>query len=296
MQPICIALCLYKKLNKMKKATLLIFSIAISQFVFSQIIYTDVIPDDTLVPDYTTDSRTIDFDGDFTPELIIFSTKVDTIVSGFNVTLSGIAISTMGNTEIIAQITTIGNEDVVIADTLHTGNNIDAAANYLSSATPSVFPGVGLGIQSDFFSVAQGDFIDNGDLYFGVKFDISANTHYGWVRVNIDTLAGSGIIYDFAYQSIADSSIFAGDTDSGFISVSNANLEEVVIYAANNKLHIIIGNESGNLAIHNLLGKQLINTQVNGNTNFDINDLSKGIYLVSFTNGINTITKKVYIE
>jgi len=280
----------------MKKATLLIFSIAISQFVFSQIIYTDVIPDDTLVPDYTTDSRTIDFDGDFTPELIIFSTKVDTIVSGFNVTLSGIAISTMGNTEIIAQITTIGNEDVVIADTLQTGNNIDVGANYLSSATPSVFPGVGLGIQSDFFSVAQGDFINNGDLYFGVKFDISANTHYGWVRVKIDTLAESGIIYDFAYQSIADSSIFAGDTDSGFISVSNANLEEVVIYAANKKLHIITGNESGNLAIHNLLGKQLINTQVNGNTNFDINDLSKGIYLVSFTNGINTITKKVYIE
>jgi len=51
-----------------------------------------------------------------------------------------------------------------------------------------------------------------------------------------------------------------------------------------------------NLAIYNLLGKQLITTQVNGNTNFAINDLSRGVYLVSFTNGINTITKKVYIE
>ena len=79
-------------------------------------------------------------------------------------------------------------------------------------------------------------------------------------------------------------------------SVLNENIEEVVIYAANKKLHVITGNESGTLLIHNLLGKQLISTQVSGNTNFDINDLGKGIYLVSFTNGRNTITKKVYIE
>jgi hypothetical protein len=116
------------------------------------------------------------------------------------------------------------------------------------------------------------------------------------VQVKVAADASSGIIYDFAYQSIADSSILAGNVEDGFVSVSNHNLEEVVIYAANKKLHLITGNESGNLAIHNLLGKQLINTQVNGNTNFDINDLSRGIYLVSFTNGRNTITKKVYIE
>jgi hypothetical protein len=280
----------------MKKATLLILSITISQFVFSQIIYTDVIPDDTLVPDYVSDTHLIDFNGDLTSELVIFSSKQDTVIQSFNVTISGIAMSTLGNTEIIAQITTIGNEDVVVADTLHHGHVISSASSYLSSATPSVFPGVGLGIKIDLLSVTAGDFIDNGNLFFGVKFEIGTNIHYGWVQVKVAADASSGIIYDFAYQSIADSSILAGNVEDGFVSVSNHNLEEVVIYAANKKLHLITGNESGNLAIHNLLGKQLINTQVNGNTNFDINDLSRGIYLVSFTNGRNTITKKVYIE
>ena len=280
----------------MKKATLLILSIAISQFVFSQIIYTDIIPDDTLVPDYVSDSHLIDFNGDLTPELVIFSAKQDTVIQTFAVTISGIAITTLGNTEIIAQITAIGNEDVVVADTLQAGNNIDVAANYLSSATPSVFPGVGLGIKTDLLSSTAGNFSDNGNLFFGVKFEIGTNIHYGWVRVKVAADASSGIIYDFAYQSIADSSILAGNVEDGFISVSNHNLEDVLVYAANKKLHIITGNESGTLAIHNLLGKQLMNTQVNGNINFDINDLSKGIYLVSFTNGINTITKKVYIE
>ena len=280
----------------MKKATLLFLSISLSQFVFSQIIYTDIIPDDTLVPDYVSDSHLIDFNGDLTSELVIFSSKQDTVIQSFNVTISGIAITTLGNTEIIAQITTIGNEDVVVADTLHHGHLISSASSYLSSATPSVFPGVGLGVKIDLLSVTAGDFIDNGNLFFGVKFEIGTNIHYGWVQVKVAADASSGIIYDFAYQSIADSSILAGNIEDGFVSVSNDNLEEVVIYSANKKLHLITGNESGNLAIYNLLGKQLINTQVNGNTNFAINDLSKGIYLVSFTNGINIITKKVYIE
>jgi len=233
----------------MKKATLLFLSIAISQFVFSQIIYTDIIPDDTLVPDYISDSRTIDFNGDLTPELIIFSAKQDTNIQGspVTVTISGIAVTTLGNTEIIASDTAIGGEIVVLGDTLRHGHVINSASAYLSSATPSVFPGVGLGIKIDLLSVTSGDFIDNGNLFFGVKFEIGTNIHYGWVQVKVASDASSGIIYDFAYQSIADSSILAGNVEDGFVSVSNDNLEEVVIYAANKKIYLITGNESGNL-------------------------------------------------
>ena len=280
----------------MKKATLLILSIAISQFAFSQIIYTDVIPDDTLVPDYVSDSHFIDFNGDLTSELIIFSSKQDTVIQSFPVTISGIAMSTLGNTEIIASITTIGSEDVVVADTLTHGYVISSASSYMSSNTPSVFPGVGLGIKTDLLSLTAGDFIDNGNLFFGVKFEIGANIHYGWVQVKVAADASLAVIYDFAYQSIADSSILVGNIEDGFVSVSNHNLEDVVVYASNKKIHITTGDESGTLIIHNLLGKQLMNTKINGNTNFDVNELTKGIYLVSFTNGINVITKKVYIE
>jgi len=280
----------------MKKIAFLVFATLLSSVAFSQIIYTDLIPDDTLVPDYVSDSRVIDIDGDFNSDLIIFSSKQDTVISGFNVTLSGVAISTLGNTEIIAQIQTIGNEDLVIADTLHNGDIIGASGAYLSSATPSVFPGVGLGIQTDFFSIAAGDFINNGDLYFGVKFDISAATHYGWVRVKIDSLASSGIIYDFAYQSIADSSILAGDTDSGFISVEANSLDNVAIYNANNNLHISSNVERGEVSVYNLLGKRLINARINKEGILNVEHLNKGVYLVSFTNGKSTITKKVYID
>ena len=73
--------------------------------------------------------------------------------------------------------------------------------------------------------------------------------------------------------------------EDGFVNVSNRNLDEVVVYAANQKIHVITGKESGTLIIHNLLGKQLMSTTVSGNISLGYNDLSKGIYLVSFTNG-----------
>ena len=166
----------------------------------------------------------------------------------------------------------------------------------MSSATPSVFPGVGLGIQTDFFNIALGDFINNDDLYFGVKFDISANTHYGWVRVKVDTLAGSGIIYDFAYQSIADSSILAGDTESGFIGVEVNLFSTVSIYNANNKIHVNSDVNRGVISVYNLLGKQVINSRVNKVDIISVGHLTKGIYLVSFSDGRSNITKKIFVE
>lgn len=279
----------------MKKYIPVLLLAFLTSNISSQIVYTDVIPDDTLVADYVSDSHTIDFDGDLNPELVIFSTKQDTVISGFPVTLTGLAISTLGSTEIISSITTIGNEDVVVADTISHGQLIGPMANYLSSATPSVFPGVGLGIQANLMGLKAGDFINNGKLFVGVKFDISANVHYGWIQISIDSAAVSGIVYDFAYQSIADSTIYAGAIENDFVNVSTNDLSDINIYSAHKKLHFV-GSVSGTLSMFNLLGKQVLNKKVNSNEVINVAELNKGIYLVSFTAGASTITKKVFID
>ena len=76
-----------------------------------------------------------------TPELVIFSAKQDTVIQAFAVTISGIAITTLGNTEIIAKCTAIGMRDVVVADTLRHGHVINSASSYLSSAYAFRFSG-----------------------------------------------------------------------------------------------------------------------------------------------------------
>lgn len=52
---------------------------------------------------------------------------------------------------------------------------------------------------------------DGEQKYVGVEFLINGNTHYGWVRFNIDSTSPyHGIVYDYAYESTPDTAITAG--------------------------------------------------------------------------------------
>lgn len=54
------------------------------------------------------------------------------------------------------------------------------------------------------------NFIDTGK-YVGVKFDIGGATHYGWVRMDIDSTSPMhGTVYSYAYESTPDTAIAAG--------------------------------------------------------------------------------------
>ena len=57
--------------------------------------------------------------------------------------------------------------------------------------------------------------------YIGLKFKINGKFHFGWARITVITSKGSftSILTGFAYETIADKSIIAGETkgtdDSG---------------------------------------------------------------------------------
>ena len=52
------------------------------------------------------------------------------------------------------------------------------------------------------------------DKIFGVRFDISGNTHFGWVRINIQQDA-SWTLIDMAYETCTNTAIIAGATTGG---------------------------------------------------------------------------------
>lgn len=53
---------------------------------------------------------------------------------------------------------------------------------------------------------------DGDQKYIGVQFLINGSTHYGWVRFQIDSTSPyHGIVYDYAYESEADTAIVAGE-------------------------------------------------------------------------------------
>lgn len=51
---------------------------------------------------------------------------------------------------------------------------------------------------------------DSQTNYIGVRFNISGNTHYGWIRVTLNNLNHELIIHDYAYEDTPNTPINAG--------------------------------------------------------------------------------------
>ncbi len=88
------------------------------------------------------------------------------------------------------------------------------SSSYAISASAS-FAGSGggwnLGSASSAGSNYSGNFPGQGDQFIGVKFDISGETHYGWIRINLASSCDALTIVDWAYEETPDVGILAGD-------------------------------------------------------------------------------------
>jgi hypothetical protein len=62
------------------------------------------------------------------------------------------------------------------------------------------------------FSTNEGNWPNNlNDAKFvGLKFNVGADTHYGWFRVGAEMSGPSARVYDWAYESTPDTAITAG--------------------------------------------------------------------------------------
>lgn len=268
---------------------------AVSTFAFqmkAQISTYDYTPDEELHATYAGESINIDFDNDLNPELTLYGTKHDTTFSGFPVTLTGFAMTTYGNTEIVGRATTVGTETVLEADTLNPGDAIDGASTYINSNTPSVFPGVGLNADASGFS-SVGQFAGAGYKYIGVKFDISGSVHYGWIRVSVSSTHDTCILDSYGYETTANTAIAAGDMGGSTASVNELAFEGNVLFQ-NNQFRLT--NLSGsNVTIYNMLGEVQSSTRVlTNNTFLEASNLSSGVYLVTCKKGTRNVTFKVY--
>jgi hypothetical protein len=275
----------------MKRIILPILSLSIALVSNAQANYTDINPDQVLNATYTGESYALDMDGDATTDLVIFGVKKDTTFSSVAVTITGVAITTMGNTEVIGRSQLMGAETVLVADTLSTGAVIDGSLNYVNSNTPSIFPGVGLGAKDNFGAASIGQFRGQGMKYFGVKFEISGAVHYGWVRMSVSSDAAVGTIDSYGYEATAGTQSVAGQMGSVFASVQE-NFDDLKVYTFNGDLYIS-DSEKGSVEIYNLIGNKVQSFVNNGTSTVSMNEMPEGIYLVNYTKGMVTRTFKV---
>jgi hypothetical protein len=74
---------------------------------------------------------------------------------------------------------------------------------------------------ADYFSAysgnrASGNWVNVSNHYLGLKFTISGETHYGWARLNVSVqgIQVTGTLTGYAYETVANQPIIAGQTTS----------------------------------------------------------------------------------
>jgi len=143
----------------------------------------------------------------------------------------------------------------------------------------------------------------NTDKYIGVKFDESGSTYYGWIRVDADLSTStpstwSITIKDYAYQSIADSSILAGD--KGYTTNIEDAFNTVQAYSFNKNININFNKSdyaNAQINVYNNLG-QLVHSQeaTNQKEVIDMSSHAMGVYYVKVQSDKGMISRKVFLK
>lgn len=243
----------------------------------SQIIYTDCVPDIVVYSDGTTvwEEILLDMNNDSQLEMNIFLWDDDGEWFQGSIDL----LPVLPNNETTADI--ISNIDCE-ALYLDSDDNI-SNASYFTNFNPCMVDGTGLlCIYESATQNTYGLWPGQENKFLGFRFRVGSDTLYGWVRMDVTADCDSITIKDYAWNSLPNQSILAGQT---LLSSEELRSESEKIIYAENQIRIqseFIGNF--NLEIFSLEGKLIYRSIIRNNEIIDTHFLSSGIYLVKIQN------------
>lgn len=108
------------------------------------------------------------------------------------------------------------------------------------------------------------------DHYIGIAFlDFANNNHFGWIRCDVKDLGRTLVIKDYAFETMPNHAIFAGDT-THYVTITEPVTKPVAkIFSRNNFLTInttIIADELS-LSVFDVNGKEIESIVLNSETN-----------------------------
>lgn len=136
-----------------------------------------------------------------------------------------------------------------------------------------------------------GNFIGVTDKYLGVRFSISGATHYGWIRMDVNTSGSSWVVKDYAYNTTADAPIEAGQTTLATANYDVAN--SVKITSLNKSIALFNLPENTNYKLISITGQTVKSGNLSNTDTYTIeadNSIASGVYIVEVqdtdTNGV----------
>lgn len=233
----------------------------------AQIIYTDIIPDSTVSASDTevTKSYYIDLDnnGSYEFELRHFNPGPGNedveIQQNFN-SIQQVIIETNGHSKVLSHSDTINSKSIQWG--------------------------------SDGYGILNSPWYGSGDKYFGFRFKKSIAWYYGWARVNIPADHLSFTVKDYAYNSVPNAPINAGQTSTNGISNQSFDYDNLVTVFPNpfnNFASIHFSNqmnESYSITVYNSKGQiiQNINNISGEEVKLVNNNWMSGLYFFRLQN------------
>lgn len=272
------------KLNKrLKSYSALAGTLVVGTVAEAQVVYVDVNPDANIT---TGNAYPLDLNNDATVD--------------FNLQVNA-GTYTYGTTQIFYDYAIIAPVAGNAVDTASAGGPTNHAVNDpISSAllwdATSAYQLLGLSFDPPFNPYNSGNFLGTGDGYVGLRFMIGANTHYGWVRVNVAADALSMLIKDYGYNGTANTQILAGANP---VSVTENTMNTVQIFANNNGINVNMNNATveGTILVSDVLGNEVANVAVSASSQvIAMDNATAGIYFVTVYQNGNKITKKVMVK
>jgi hypothetical protein len=138
------------------------------------------------------------------------------------------------------------------------------------------------------------------DKYLALKIQVSGSIYYGWVRLNVGNGGYPITIKDYAYYSIPDSGIVAGQTITGIME--NISSSSIAFYPnpTTNQLTIALGsnNQKVEVTITDITGKIIYTTFARETQKIEVNtnDFKEGIYVVQIQAADFIATKRLVVE
>lgn len=254
----------------------------------AQIVYTDVTPDQVLTIGQTFN---IDMDGVAPHEFMVRQGSNTTFFTSAiynSLHLNGSASSP----EVIAYSWT-GLSGYFSANIMST-----FSAGVLIGSSQSFFAGTLAAGGYGFFSLS-GYMTTFGQpmnaSFVGVRFNISGNTHYGWIRLSASSPAGTITVHDFAYNSLANQPITTGQG----VGIEDYLGTQLIINSDHGEVQIAFGELLGEKTVElvDLTGSVVLAEQATGgNGTWDVSDLAAGVYLVRVSHNGATHSQKIYIR
>lgn len=243
----------------------------------AQVVYHDVVPDSSL---NLNESMNIDLNNDGTVDFIAQHQDLVFVSSSSTYSYKISRMMPQGSNMMV--ITTTSN----YAATLNANDLINDSRAF---GTHNILASVSSG------GYDWGNWNGATDKYLGVQFYIGANVHYGWIRLTVPAGSASMLVQDWAYQSIADSGILAGDQGT-MVGIETLSDEMVSVQVRNRQIILQLHSDLSKpqAEVYDLSGRRMLSEEVTAtNCSFDMSAFTPGIYVFSLKSEEGVMTKKI---